>query len=207
LREGRTLNTGYRKAKLIVEVPKEPLALPPHVGEALQAIANMQIAHQEQASFLARLVDRTTATAAKPVFLIYVGAAVMVWTGANALLARAGLPVLDAPPFAMLELLVSCAALFIAVLILASQRRADILANLRQHMTLEVALLTNQKTSKLVELIEEFRRDSPDVRDRVDVVAMEMADAPDHGTVLQAVQQMADKPQGIGVEGGPGLAS
>ena len=121
-------------------------------------------------------------------------------------LGRAGLAMPDAPPFALLELVVSCAGLFIAVLILASQRRADRLANFRQQMTLEVTLLTNQKTSKLVELIEEFRRDSPNVKDRIDLVAREMADAPDHGTVLQAVQDMANQPPKTGIEAMPGFA-
>jgi len=190
----------------MTETPKQPPALPAHVDEALQAIANMQMAHHEEASFLARIVDRITATVARPGFLIYLGAAAMLWIGANVLLGRAGLSMPDAPPFALLELAVSCAGLFIAVLILASQRRADRLANLRQQMTLEVALLTTQKTSKLIELIEEFRRDSPNVKDRIDPVAMEMADAPDHDTVLQAVQVMANNPPKTVTEAPPGFA-
>src|SRR6202012_2286274 len=84
----------------------------------------------------------------------------------------------------------SCIALLIAVLILASQRRADRLANLREQMTLEMVLLTTQKTSKLIDLIEELRRDSPDVRNRVDPEAIEMADMPDHETVLNAIQEI-----------------
>jgi uncharacterized membrane protein len=190
----------------VTETPEPPPVLPAHVDEALRAVANMQIAHHEQASMLDRMVDRTTATVARPGFLIYVGAAAILWIGGNALLGHLGLATADAPPFPLLELVVSCAALFIAILILASQRRADILANLRQKMTLEVALLTTQKTSKLVELIEEFRRDSPNVKDRIDVVAMEMADAPDHGTVLQAVQQMTNTSQKVEAEIRPGFA-
>jgi uncharacterized membrane protein len=168
-------------------------SLPPHVGESLQAIAGMQAAHHEEASPLAHAVDRVTAIIGRPGFLICLGAAVMLWIGANVLLTRAGLAAPDPPPFPLLELVVSCAALLIAVLILASQKRADRLANLRQQMTLEMALLTTQKASKLVELMEEFRRDSPNVRDRIDVQAQEMADAPDHGTVLQAIQEITNK--------------
>jgi hypothetical protein len=52
----------------MMEVPEQPPVLPAHVGEALQAIANMQIAHHEQASSLARMVDRTTPTVARPDF-------------------------------------------------------------------------------------------------------------------------------------------
>jgi uncharacterized membrane protein len=190
----------------MTQTPEQPPVLPAHVGEALQAIAGMQIDHHEQASFLARMVDRITATVARPGFLIYVGAAVILWIGANALLGSMGLAMPDAPPFSLLELVVSCAALFIAILILASQRRADLLANLRQQMTLEVALLTTQKTSKLVELIEEFRRDSPNVKDRIDIVAMEMADAPDHDTVLEAVKNINKNSQATEAAARPGFA-
>jgi len=188
------------------ETLEQSQVLPTHVDEALQAITSMQVAHHEQASLLDRIVDRITAIVARPVFLIYLGAFAILWIGANTLLGRMGLAMPDETPFPLLELVASCAALFIAVLILASQRRADLLANLRQQMTLEVALLTTQKTSKLVELIEEFRRDSPNVKDRIDVVAMEMAEAPDHGTVLQAVQQMANSPQGNEAIGRRGFA-
>ena len=181
-----------------METAEQSPALPAHVGDALQAIVNMQTAHDEQASPLARIVDRITATVARPDFLIYVGGALILWIGANVLLGLAGLPMPDSPPFPLLELLASCAALFIAVLILASQRRADRLANLRQQMTLEVALLTTHKASKLVELMEEFRRDSPNVKDRIDLEAMEMADGPDHGAVLQAIQEIADNAPATG---------
>jgi uncharacterized membrane protein len=181
-----------------MEPVEQSQALPAHVGEALQAIADMQAAHHEQASPLAHLVDRITAMVARPRFLIYVGVGVILWIGANDFFASQGLAVPDAPPFPLLALLVSCLALFIALFILATQRRADRLANLRQQMILEMALLTTQKASKLVELMEELRRDSPNVKDRVDLQALEMADAPDHGVVLQAIQEITDNPPATG---------
>ena len=118
------------------ETLEQSQVLPTHVDEALQAITSMQVAHHEQASLLDRIVDRITAIVARPVFLIYLGAFAILWIGANTLLGRMGLAMPDETPFPLLELVASCAALFIAVLILASQRRADLLANLRQQMTL-----------------------------------------------------------------------
>jgi uncharacterized membrane protein len=165
-------------------------ARPTHVEEAIQAMAAMHDAHHAEASQLERLIDRLTATVAKPGFLIYVAAAIAFWIGANSLTRGLGARAADAWPFAFLSLLVSCTALFISVLILASQRRADRLANLREQMTLEMVLLTTQKVSKLIDLMEELRRDSPDVKDRVDLEAIEMADMPDHGTVLNAIQEI-----------------
>jgi hypothetical protein len=59
-------------------------------------------------------------------------------------------------------------------------------------MTLETVLLTTQKASKLIDLMEELRRDSPDVRNRVDLEALEMSGMPDHEKVLSAIQEIND---------------
>ena len=163
---------------------------PTHVEEAIQAMTAMHNAHHAEASGLDRLIDRITATVARPSFPIYVAMAIALWIGANGLARGLGAHAADAWPFSFLALLVSCAALFISVLILASQRRADRLANLREQMTLEMVLLTTQKVSKLIDLMEELRRDSPGVKDRVDLEAIEMADMPDHETVLSAIQEI-----------------
>jgi uncharacterized membrane protein len=163
---------------------------PTHVEEAIQAMAAMHEAHHAEASRLDRLIDRIAATVAKSSFLIYVAMAIALWIGANSVTRALGGRPADAWPFSFLSLLVSCTALLIAILILASQRRADRLANLREQMTLELVLLTTQKVSKLIDLIEELRRDSPDVKDRVDLEAIEMADMPDHETVLSAISEI-----------------
>ena len=163
---------------------------PTHVEEAIQAMAAMHDAHHAEASGLDRLVDRITATVARSSFLIYVALAIVLWIGANSVMRETGARAADAWPFSFLSLLGSSTALFISILILASQRRADRLANLREQMTLEMVLLTTQKVSKLIDLMEELRRDSPDVKDRVDLEAVEMADMPDHDAVLTAIQEI-----------------
>jgi uncharacterized membrane protein len=165
--------------------------LPTHVQEAIQAIAAMHASHREQANWLDRFIDRVTARVAKASFLFVLAALLVSWTFFNVSAHPFGLDAFDAPPsFPLLSFLVSCAELFIAVLILASQTRADRLANLREQMTLETVLLNTQKASKLIDLMEELRRDSPNVKDRIDAEAMEMAGLPDHDTVLNAIQEI-----------------
>jgi uncharacterized membrane protein len=163
---------------------------PSHVEEAIQAMAAMRDSHHAEASALDRLIDKIIAAVAKSSFLIYVAIAIALWVGANSLARELGARAADPWPFSFLSCLVSGTALFIAILILASQKRADRLANLQEQMTLEMVLLTTQKVSKLIELVEELRRDSPDVKDRVDLEAAEMADMPDHETVLNAVHEI-----------------
>jgi uncharacterized membrane protein len=165
-------------------------ARPTHVEEAIQAIAAMHDAHHAQASRMERTIDTITATVARPIFLISVAAILVLWIAANTVAQTVGAGAIDSWPFSFLSLLISCTALFIAVLILASQRRADRLANLREQMTLETVLLITQKVSKLIDLMEELRRDSPDVKDRIDLEAIEMSDMPDHAAVLDAIQEI-----------------
>jgi uncharacterized membrane protein len=160
-----------------------PNSLPSHVEEALQAMAAMHAAHHEQASRTERSIDRVTAAIAAPRFVIWASGAIILSVIANFV-------IFDARP--SFSDVVSCIALLIAILILASQRRADKLANLREQMTLEMTLLTTQKVSKVIDLMEELRRDIPDVKDRIDLEAIEMSGMPDHETVLQAIQEITE---------------
>jgi uncharacterized membrane protein len=51
-----------------------------------------------------------------------------------------------------------------------------------------MALLTEQKTAKIIDLLEEFRRDSP-VRDRPDALAEAMAVPTNPTSVLNAIDE------------------
>ena len=61
---------------------------------------------------------------------------------------------IDLPPFSGLDGAVSVASLFMVVLILATQRREDQLAQLREQLNLELPILSEQKTAKVIELLE-----------------------------------------------------
>ena len=89
-----------------------------------------------------------------------------------------------------MEVILTAVSFLIAVMILASQLRADRFANLREQMTLEATLLTEQKTRKIIELLEELRRDLPDVRDRRDLEAEQMATKADPHEVLAVIEDV-----------------
>jgi uncharacterized membrane protein len=121
--------------------------------------------------------------------LLIVFALILCWTCFNvAIKAGGGMPP-DPPPFEWMDLVCTMTALLIAVLILTSQRRADKFANLREQMTLESTLLTEQKTRKIIELLEELRRDSPAIFDRVDPEADQMASKSDPHAVLEIIEE------------------
>jgi uncharacterized membrane protein len=96
---------------------------------------------------------------------------------------------LDPPPFPWLAGAASVASLYLVVLILTTQRRDDRLAQRRELLNLELAILSEQKTAKVVALLEELRRDSPAVRDRVDKLADVMARPADPQSVIDAIKE------------------
>jgi len=143
-----------------------------HIEKARRAIHSLHSAHDEAASPTDRLVDKATDSLGRPAALICIVLAIVGWMAANQL---GGDRAFDRFPFPELELAISAVALAIALLILASQRRADRLADARERMTLELSLQSAQKVSKIIALLEELRRDSPNVPDRPDPEAMEMS--------------------------------
>jgi uncharacterized membrane protein len=166
-----------------------PFDLPAHVEESVDSIAALHAEHHENATLLQRVADRGTALMGDGRFLA-VGTAVAIgWIDLNLLVPAFGLRPFDPPPFAWLEGLISLASFTMVVLILASQRRADDLAERRAQFTLELAILNERKTAKVIELLEEFRRDDPEVRDRIDAEAEQMARPADPPSVLSAIKQ------------------
>lgn len=170
-----------------------PVDVPPHVAETIHAIALLHAEHHRKSTLAERIVDHATAFVGRPRFLLAILTAVLAWIGANALLVLAGRTTLDPPPFAWLELVLTATALLIAVMILTSQLRADRFANLREQMTLESTLMTEQKTRKIVELLEELRRDSPGIRDRTDLEAEQMSAKADPHEVLSAIEDVTQQ--------------
>ena len=84
---------------------------------------------------------------------------VAVWMTLNLLAGPLGYRAPDPPPFSCLEGAVSQASLYIVVLILATRRREDQLTQRREQLTLELAILSEQKTAKIIQLLEESRRE------------------------------------------------
>jgi len=170
-------------------MPEAKLA--PHVEETVQTVAEVHATHQRSATALDRAAQALTSTLGRSLSVLLLAAAVAVWIGLNLVVHRAGGAAVDPPPFTALELTATLAALLLAALILATQRRDDALAERRAELTLQLALLSEQKSAKIIALIEELRRDLPSVADRIDEVSEAMVQAPDAKSVLDAINSEA----------------
>lgn len=93
-------------------------------------------------------------------------------------------------PYSWLELGLTIFTVYITLLILAAQRRVEILANHREQFTLQLALLNERKTAKVIALIEELRQESPVIPNRLDREAREMSDSVDARSVSKAIEEI-----------------
>jgi uncharacterized membrane protein len=174
---------------------------PDHIEQTLQAIARLHAAHQRSATPLQRVVDRMTAIVAHPSFLAGVTVTVVVWIVGNLALERVAGWAFDKGAFPWLQGVGELSAIYITALILMSQKRKDEISELREQLTLELAIITEQKGAKMVALIEELRRDSPHLLNRVDPQAEAMSTPTDPEAMADAIKETQAGMAGPGMEG------
>jgi uncharacterized membrane protein len=124
----------------------------------------------------------------RPIYLIALLAAILLWVTLNSLAPFFTLYPLDPPPFFWLQGILTLAALLTTTVVLITQNRQAALDDQRAHLDLQVNLLTEQKVTKLIHLIEELRRDLPMVENRHDPEAADLQQRTDTAQILSALQ-------------------
>lgn len=146
---------------------------------------------QEQAeqglTTLHRPIEQVGALVGRPAFVLTVLGVFAAWIGLNLWLKSSGRPVWDEPPFYWLQGVIGLLALLVATSVLVAQARQGQISEQRSQLALQLALSTEQRTAKLIELVEELRRDLPDVHDRQDEAAEVMEQASDPAAIVDAL--------------------
>jgi uncharacterized membrane protein len=173
----------------VVELNAALRASAVHIDETISSIAKLRAEHLENATPLQRVVGRLVKVLGRPQFIGVITLAILAWIGFNLLSASLGDHVIDSPPFPWLGEAISLTSLFMVVLMLISQQREDQLAHHREMLILELAILSEQKIAKVIQLLEESRRDNPNIHDRLDPEAETMGQAADTQSVLNAITE------------------
>jgi len=181
-----------------VETSSPERDLPPHIDEAVRTLGRLHAEHHRNATALQRTLSGCSLVLAHPWFLGALTVAVAGWIAINVLVWAMGYIPPDPPPFEGLGIALALASLYMVLLVYANQRRDDQLAEVREQLTLELALLNEQKTAKLIALFEEFRRDIPIVDDRHDPQAEEMARPVEPERVLEAIKETRAEAERVG---------
>ncbi len=171
------------------DLKDQPPELPPHIAETIKSITALHAEHHMKASIVERAVARVTARLASPRFIVILTVALAGWIGLNLTVIRLGHHTADPPPFSWLNIVLAIGSFYMVVLILATQRRDDELAQLREQVTLQLVLLAEQKLAKVIQLLEEARRDNPLMHDRVDGEAEAMARPADTESVIHSIKE------------------
>ncbi len=173
----------------MTESADKPPILPPHIDETVRAIAKLHAAHHRGATPSERAADRLTALVGQPRFIGVLTLLAGGWIAFNLAAPRLGLGVFDPPPFNGLATIASLLGVYVTVLILSTQRRESALAQLREQLTLELAILGDQKSAKTIQLLEEIRRDNPLLPNRHDAEAHAMSTPADPTSVFEAIKE------------------
>lgn len=165
----------------------------------IHSIADLHARFEQQASPHQIVVERVTLWLGRPTILYSVLAIVVCWIVANLVIRSIGLRPLDPPPFSWLQGMVSLFALLMTIVVLITQNRQGRVEKQRNELELQINLLTEQRTAKIIALLEELRRDMPIVPSRVDAEAEALIETVDPHVVLTALeykldQALADEP-------------
>jgi uncharacterized membrane protein len=114
------------------------------------------------------------------------------WIAANLALPVLGMKPLEPPPFEWMQCACSLGALLMATAVLAAQNRQRHVSEEHAQLDLHINLLAEQKVAKIVSLLEELRRDMPNVSNREDAVAEAMTHAVDPHVVANALKETVE---------------
>ncbi len=155
----------------------------------IESIAAFYKREHGKVSWSQRMAEKVGNAVARPVFLGGVVLLVVLWILANVGARRLGIAAFDPAPFFWLQGIVSLLALLTTPVVLIRQERLASLEERREHLDLQVNLLTEQKATKLINLFEELRRDLPMVKDRRDPESEAMQQPTDPHRVLAGIDE------------------
>lgn len=184
--------------------PERPPASPPdsndisveserdQISQNIEAVLDFYSREDQKISSSQRIMERISHFTGQPAFLGIILFFVALWILANVVLRRFGIVEFDPEPYFWLQGIVGLGALLTSTVVLSKQNRLAKLAEQREHLDLKVTLLTEQKVAKLIDLLEELRRDLPNVKDRHDPGASVLKQSMNPELVLAALDERGE---------------
>jgi uncharacterized membrane protein len=160
------------------------------ITQNIEGVLALERKEWDSISASQRRLEHVSRFVARPVYLVGLMTFVIVWMTLNSVARRLGFTPIDPPPFTWLEFVLTFVALITTTVVLIAQNRQTKLEQQRAHLDLQVNLLTEQKVTKLIHLLEELRRDLPTVVDRHDPVASVLQERTDTAHVVSALEDV-----------------
>ena len=158
-------------------------------SQSIETLANLHIRMERKVGRHQRAIETLTAFLGRPRFLYFILLFVFLWIGVNIALWQEHWTIVDPPPFSWLQGIIGLSALLMTTIVLITQNRQSKMTDQRRQLAIQVNLLVEQKVTKLIALVEELRRDLPQVEDRHDPEAEAMQQTVDPHEVRKTLNQ------------------
>ncbi len=175
--------------------PEETTELGDIIDQNIDSIVALHMRSERKASQHQLTIERLIAFLGRPWYLYFIVLCVFLWIGLNLLLLVFHRTSIDPAPFYWLQGAITLNALLTATAVLIKQNRQEKLEGLHNHLDFQVNLLVEQKVTKLIELVEELRRDLPSVKNRHDPQAEAMQQPIDPHDVMHNLHQSFNEAQ------------
>jgi uncharacterized membrane protein len=162
------------------------------ISQNIEAVLDFYAREEQKMTGSQRVMERISRFVGQPAFLGIILLFVTLWIFANIALRAFGRTEFDPAPYFWLQGIVALSALLITTVVLGKQNRLAKLEEQRAHLDLKVNLLTEQKAAKLIDLMEELRRDLPNVRNRHDSEAVALQQSMNPDLVLAALDERSE---------------
>jgi uncharacterized membrane protein len=170
--------------------PAAPVGeLPGPAKDNLEVVANFHDRESKAISAMQSVIERISAFFGSPGYFAFCVLFIIAWMALNAWGTHVHWRFVDEPPFALLQGLVSSNALLLTIAVLIRQNRMARLAEHRSHLDLQINLLTEQKATKILQLVDELQRELTALRRHPDTQLEEMTKPADANALLHAIKQ------------------
>lgn len=163
--------------------------MPDQIHENIATMAELRDEIERDVSPRQRAIEAAARAIGRPRTLYMLLIAVASWIAINVLTLALGREPIDPPPFFWLQGVIAFYAALATTLVLVAQTRQAENAKHRGNLEFHLNLLSEQKATKTIALLEELRRDLPNVKDRTDPLAEAMQQEVDPHAVHSAVQK------------------
>jgi uncharacterized membrane protein len=163
----------------------------------LEVVSSFHDREEAAISGMQQAIERASAFFGSPWYFAFCVLFILAWMALNTWGSRHGWRFVDPPPFPIMDGLVSANALLLTIGVLIRQNRMARLAEHRSHLDLQINLLTEQKVSKVLQIVDELQRELTSLRGRSEPKAQEQMDEmtkpADANALLNAIKQKTEK--------------
>lgn len=156
----------------------------PPLERALRSEAEVHAQHIQELPRSQLGIEWFTDRIGRPWFAYAIVGFIAAWVGINTL----GHGRFDVTNFPLLQLIIGACSLVMAAFILIAENRQSAVAEKRAKLTLQLSLANEVRTAKIIELLEQMRRDDPSLPNRKDDEARQMTEAIDLPTALEKME-------------------